>query len=107
MQQSIKKFVQKSPEMARNIGLLQETTSKHPVNEYLSLAANFNSSGTSGIPKTESTVASSAPSTADMFAVIKADEKRTGTKRKLAISLGDIPPEQICKHTLNIIIYSS
>ncbi|KRG03872.1 uncharacterized protein Dmoj_GI18280, isoform B [Drosophila mojavensis] len=89
------RFVQKSPEMARNIGLLQETTSKHPVNEYLSLAANFNSSGTSGIPKTESTVASSAPSTADMFAVIKADEKRTGTKRKLAISLGDIPPEQI------------
>ncbi|XP_017856914.1 PREDICTED: nipped-B protein [Drosophila arizonae] len=85
----------RSPEMARSMGLLQETTSKHPVNEYLSLAANFNSSGTSGIPKTESTVASCAPSTADMFAVIKADEKRTGTKRKLAISLGDIPPEQI------------
>ncbi|XP_030245911.1 nipped-B protein isoform X2 [Drosophila navojoa] len=75
----------RSPEMARNMGLLQET-SKHPVNEYLSLA---------GIPKTESTVASSPSSTADMFAVIKADEKRTGTKRKLAISLGDIPPEQI------------
>ncbi|XP_023167929.1 nipped-B protein isoform X2 [Drosophila hydei] len=85
----------RSPEMARNMGLLQESTNKHPVSEYLPLAVDFNASGLSGIPTTEPTVASTAQSSADMFTVIKADEKRTGTKRKLAICLGDIPPEQI------------
>ncbi|KRF81724.1 nipped-B protein isoform X1 [Drosophila virilis] len=98
MQQSIKKFVQKSPELARDMGLLQEsTTNKDNDSEYLSLAAEFSSVGVSGVPKIDPTNPNAAQSSAslDIFTVIKADEKRTGTKRKLAISLGDIPPEQI------------
>lgn len=101
MQQSIKKFVQKSPELARDMGLLQEsTTNKDNDSEYLSLAAEFSSVGVSGVPKIDPTnpnAAAQSSASLDIFTVIKADEKRTGTKRKLAISLGDIPPEQICK----------
>ncbi|XP_034471957.1 nipped-B protein [Drosophila innubila] len=72
----------RSPELARNLGLLQDSQ------RYLTGGGEFNS-----VPTTEATAQSSA--SVDMFTVIKADEKRGGTKRKLAISLGDIPPEQI------------
>lgn len=96
MQQSIKKFVQKSPELARNMGLLQESANKQnkdsqrtmPLSEYPSV-------GEPEIVANDASVTQSSASV-DMFTAIKADEKRTGTKRKLAISLGDIPPEQIC-----------
>ncbi|XP_062142733.1 nipped-B protein isoform X1 [Drosophila sulfurigaster albostrigata] len=97
MQQSIKKFVQKSPELARNMGLLQETASKHNDRQKF-LNNEFNTVGLPEVvPTTEITNVGSAQSSAsvDMFTVIKADEKRSSTKRKVAISLGDIPPEQI------------
>lgn len=105
MQQSIKKFVQKSPEYARNLGLLQESTTNKHNDSQRYLTGEFNS-----VPTTEATNAASAHSSAsasvDMFTVIKADEKRSGTKRKLAISLGDIPPEQICEFIFYIPLYN-
>ncbi|KAL7739362.1 hypothetical protein ACLKA6_003968 [Drosophila palustris] len=84
----------RSPEYARNLGLLQESTTNKHNDSQRYLTGEFNS-----VPTTEAINAASAQSSAsasvDMFNVIKADEKRSGTKRKLAISLGDIPPEQI------------
>lgn len=114
MQQSIKKFVQKSPELARNMGLLQEsataTANKQNNNNsessqrFMPLPDPFPPSVgvIGGEPAPEiaandaSRVQQQSTASIDMFTAIKADEKRTGTKRKLAISLGDIPPEQIC-----------
>ncbi|XP_026838706.1 nipped-B protein isoform X1 [Drosophila erecta] len=91
MQQSIKKFVQKSPELARSMGLLQETCQQQHENlsslpmtaeECVSLRCASTTNNTVKIP-------------IDTFSTIKADEKRFSAKRKLAISIGDIPPEQI------------
>jgi len=91
MQQSIKKFVQKSPALARSMGLLQESSQLQ--HEKMSTVTE------------ESVKESGAVSTTnilnipiDTFSTIKADEKRFSAKRKLAISIGDIPPEQICKY---------
>nr|XP_036678382.1 nipped-B protein isoform X1 [Drosophila suzukii]XP_036678383.1 nipped-B protein isoform X1 [Drosophila suzukii]XP_036678384.1 nipped-B protein isoform X1 [Drosophila suzukii] len=88
MQQSIKKFVQKSPALARSMGLLQESSQLQ--HEKMSTVTE------------ESVKESGAVSTTnilnipiDTFSTIKADEKRFSAKRKLAISIGDIPPEQI------------
>lgn len=92
MQQSIKKFVQKSPELARSMGLLQETCQQQH--------ENLNIIPTSAEECVLESRASSTNNTVkipiDTFSTIKADEKRSA-KRKLAISIGDIPPEQICK----------
>ncbi|XP_070070031.1 nipped-B protein isoform X2 [Drosophila takahashii] len=91
MQHSIKKFVQKSPELARSMGLLQEPSQQQ--HENLSILP---------IVTVESVTVTNAGSTTnivnipiDPFSTIKADEKRFPAKRKLAISIGDIPPEQI------------
>lgn len=116
MQQSIKKFVQKSPELARNMGLLQvsatATANKQNNNNNSESSQRFmplpdpfppTVGVIAGEPAPEiaandasSVVQQQSTPSIDMFTAIKADEKRTGTKRKLAISLGDIPPEQIC-----------
>ncbi|EDW28358.1 GL18991 [Drosophila persimilis] len=85
MQQSIKKFVQKSPELARSIGLLQQSSEQQP-NTRLNIAAEL---------EVGRTTTESLNTTLDMFSTIKADEKRFASKRKMAISIGDIPPEQI------------
>lgn len=90
MQQSIKKFVQKSPELARSMGLLQQST--HQPLETLNMMPNMSASVTvSG--------GTTANSQVDSFSSIKADEKNISGKRKQAVSIGDIPPEQICKYT--------
>ncbi|KAH8252070.1 hypothetical protein KR032_009299, partial [Drosophila birchii] len=86
MQYSIKKFVQKSPELARSMGLLQEST--HQQLETLNMLSKSpdlvtSSGGTSAI------------SPVDSFSTIKAEEKNISGKRKQAVSIGDIPPEQI------------
>ncbi|KAH8408181.1 hypothetical protein KR222_006608, partial [Zaprionus bogoriensis] len=94
MQQSIKKFVQKSPELARNMGLLQESTNKQNESQRFLPLPEFTSAGEPEVAANDGGSAQSSASV-DMFTVIKADEKRTGSKRKMAISLGDIPPEQI------------
>ncbi|XP_039148233.1 nipped-B protein isoform X3 [Drosophila simulans] len=80
----------RSPELARSMGLLQETCQQQH--------ENLNIIHTSA---EECVVVSRASSTnntvkipIDTFSTIKADEKRSA-KRKLAISVGDIPPEQI------------
>ncbi|SPP81595.1 nipped-B protein isoform X2 [Drosophila guanche] len=87
MQQSIKKFVQKSPELARSMGLLQQSSEQQP-NTSLNV-----------MPMTELGVGEATTETLstelDMFSTIKADEKRYASKRKMAVSIGDIPPEQI------------
>ncbi|XP_020815684.1 nipped-B protein [Drosophila serrata] len=85
MQESIKKFVQKSPELARSLGLLQESTQPF---ETLKMLPKFPDLVTSS---GETLVISSA----DSFSSIKADEKNISGKRKQAISIGDIPPEQV------------
>lgn len=104
MQQSIKKFVQKSPELARNMGLLQESANKQNKDtQRIMPLSEFPSVGEPEIAANDASVTQSSASV-DMFTVIKADEKRTGTKRKLAISLGDIPPEQICMSIYRFII---
>ncbi|XP_044312765.1 nipped-B protein isoform X2 [Drosophila rhopaloa] len=69
------RFVQKSPELARSMGLLQES-------DLVTVSGATTTSNKDNIP-------------IDTFSTIKADEKRFSAKRKLAISIGDIPPEQI------------
>ncbi|KRG00399.1 uncharacterized protein Dwil_GK27305 [Drosophila willistoni] len=92
MQQSIEKFVQKSPELAKNMGLLQEHQRPNEISKF--------SHSSKDIEETRRFLCTDEPrknakTSVDMFTVIKADEKRTCTKRKVAVSLGDIPPEQI------------
>nr|XP_036678385.1 nipped-B protein isoform X2 [Drosophila suzukii] len=78
----------RSPALARSMGLLQESSQLQ--HEKMSTVTE------------ESVKESGAVSTTnilnipiDTFSTIKADEKRFSAKRKLAISIGDIPPEQI------------
>lgn len=87
MQQSIKKFVQKSPELARSIGLLQETSQLNVKLNMLPLVSGCVSGDCH----------SSKNAIADTFSTIKANETRVPAKRKSAIAIGDIPPEEICK----------
>ncbi|XP_043661492.1 nipped-B protein isoform X2 [Drosophila teissieri] len=91
MQQSIKKFVQKSPELARSMGLLQETSQQQHENLNILPMNAEECVSVSGASSTNNTVKIPI----DTFSTIKADEKRFSAKRKLAISIGDIPPEQI------------
>lgn len=99
MQQSIKEFIKKSPEMARKMCLLKEDITntvksepdeQHPdvtnVQKYLRPEFSINTSVNS---KTEILD--------DTFNIMKAHEK-VAQKRKHPVSLIDIPPEQICKY---------
>nr|XP_041632486.1 nipped-B protein isoform X2 [Drosophila kikkawai]XP_041632487.1 nipped-B protein isoform X2 [Drosophila kikkawai]XP_041632488.1 nipped-B protein isoform X2 [Drosophila kikkawai] len=86
MQHSIKKFVQKSPELARSLGLLQEST--HQPLETLKMLPKF-------LDPVTSSGGTTVISSIDSFSSIKADERNISGKRKQAISIGDIPPEQI------------
>ncbi|XP_037731675.1 nipped-B protein isoform X6 [Drosophila subpulchrella] len=88
MQQSIKKFVQKSPALARSMGLLQESSQLQHENMSAVTEVSVKESGA-----VSTTNKINIP--IDTFSTIKADEKRFSAKRKLAISIGDIPPEQI------------
>ncbi|XP_043947333.1 nipped-B protein isoform X4 [Drosophila biarmipes] len=88
MQQSIKKFVQKSPELARSMGLLQESSQLH--HENLSTVTEESAKESRAVSTTNT-----VHIPIDTFSTIKADETRFSSKRKLAISIGDIPPEQI------------
>ncbi|XP_033150568.1 nipped-B protein isoform X2 [Drosophila busckii] len=89
----------RSPELARNMGLLQESSLKHSDSQtYLPLSTTdllgmgLTSSGTN---ETRIITSAQASASVDVFTVIKADEKRSSGKRKMAVSLGDIPPDQI------------
>ncbi|XP_041451518.1 nipped-B protein [Drosophila obscura] len=77
----------RSPELARSIGLLQQSSEQQP-NTSLNIMP---------IPELEvrGTTAETFNTALDMFSTIKADEKRYASKRKMAVSIGDIPPEQI------------
>ncbi|XP_068142323.1 nipped-B protein isoform X2 [Drosophila tropicalis] len=82
----------RSPEFAKNMGLLQE---QELPNETSKFPHSFKN-----IDETRPSICTDEPrknvnTSADMFTVIKADEKRTCSKRKIAVSIGDIPPEQI------------
>ncbi|KPU75361.1 uncharacterized protein Dana_GF26355, isoform D [Drosophila ananassae] len=79
------RFVQKSPELARSMGLLQETSQVNVKLNMLPLVSGCMSGDCH----------SSKNSIIDTFSTIKADESRIPAKRKSAIAIGDIPPEEI------------
>ncbi|XP_043066416.1 nipped-B protein isoform X3 [Drosophila bipectinata] len=76
----------RSPELARSMGLLPETTQQLNVNLNMMPLVSGILSGDCH---------TSTHSTVDTFSTIKADESRVPAKRKNAIAIGDIPPEEI------------
>ncbi|XP_041674034.1 nipped-B protein isoform X3 [Drosophila eugracilis] len=85
------RFVQKSPELAKSMGLLQVSAQQQHDNLNISSVVVKKRITENGVGSTTNIV--NIP--IDTFSTIKADEKRFSAKRKLAISIGDIPPEQI------------
>ncbi|KAH8272136.1 hypothetical protein KR018_001754, partial [Drosophila ironensis] len=88
MQQSIKKFVQKSPELAKSMGLLQKTSQHQHENLNMLPLVSGLVNASEGCEDQQFFNSS----TADTFSTIKADEKR---KRNYPTSIGETPPEEI------------
>ncbi|XP_052842596.1 nipped-B protein isoform X3 [Drosophila gunungcola] len=81
----------RSPELARTMGLLQESSQiQHENFNALPICAESVTVSEAG-----RTTSNTVNIPIDTFSTIKADEKRISAKRKLAISIGDIPPDQI------------
>ena len=99
MQQSIKEFIKKSPEMARKMCLIKEditNTGKCDLDEQHPDVANVRKYLTPGL-SINTSVNSKTEILDDTFNIMKAHEK-VAQKRKHPVSLIDIPPEQICKY---------
>ncbi|KAL9928533.1 nipped-B cohesin loading factor isoform 2-T4 [Glossina fuscipes fuscipes] len=98
MQQSIKTFIQKSPELAKKVGLLTtESEFKLLPQQIQSVTSCANTPVNSAncVPNAPTTEAEEKRITKDTFTIMKADEKQSTAKRKLPITIDDIPPDQI------------
>lgn len=101
MQKSIQEFIQKSPELSKKLGLVKTESLDDSKEQVVDKKENMPNNTT-----TQAAAAAAAPSKVvpeissketvldDTFNIMKANEKQS-SKRKLPVSVDDIPPEQI------------
>ncbi|XP_013107100.2 nipped-B protein isoform X1 [Stomoxys calcitrans] len=95
MQQSIKEFIQKSPGFSKKLGLKGNEPGTEKSDEKQSLAQPDSLAKTSPETKIKTPIDSKTKTVEDTFNIMKANETKQTSKRKLPVSIDDIPPDQI------------